>query len=277
MEGRPRRRPAAMRSRRPPIALRRLIPGGGPGFRRPADSDPMCPRAEQAHSRTCVCGSSRAPVNAIAADWAAGPIASSARAAASRTRGSESLRSPASDGTAEWAANPISAIAPAARARISGFGSAKRMHPEDQRLSPIQWLGVPSAARGKRSGTERTSPPLDSFAWYAPLTGPSGDDAVASSSGWPIAHTPAGGAQPRAAWTASTNARALPVMVAQSFLAIASLGNRADPTPIATAPARIQSATFFNSTPPVGMSFTCGSGARTSLKYAGPSPWRERL
>ena len=43
------------------------------------------------------------------------------------------------------------------------------------------------------------------------------------------------------------------------------------PTPTATAPARIQSPAFSTVTPPVGISFTCGSGARTSFKYDGPS------
>jgi hypothetical protein len=45
----------------------------------------------------------------------------------------------------------------------------------------------------------------------------------------------------------------------------------ADPIPTATAPARIQSWALSSETPPVGISFTCGSGARTSLMNCGPS------
>ena len=41
--------------------------------------------------------------------------------------------------------------------------------------------------------------------------------------------------------------------------------------PTATAPARIQSPALSSVTPPVGISFTCGNGARTSLMYCGPS------
>ena len=43
------------------------------------------------------------------------------------------------------------------------------------------------------------------------------------------------------------------------------------PTPTATAPARIQSPALSSVTPPVGISFTWGSGPRTSVKNDGPS------
>ena len=45
----------------------------------------------------------------------------------------------------------------------------------------------------------------------------------------------------------------------------------ASKSPIATAPARIQSAAFSFDTPPVGISFSDGNGPRRSLKYPGPS------
>ena len=53
--------------------------------------------------------------------------------------------------------------------------------------------------------------------------------------------------------------------------AIALASTSAVPTPIATAPALIHSPALASVTPPVGISFTCGSGPRTSLKNAGPS------
>src|SRR5688500_18405812 len=43
-----------------------------------------------------------------------------------------------------------------------------------------------------------------------------------------------------------------------------------EPTPRHTAPASNQSFTVSRSTPPVGVSFRCGIGARMSLKYFGP-------
>ena len=52
---------------------------------------------------------------------------------------------------------------------------------------------------------------------------------------------------------------------------IAAVSSSADPTPTATAPARIQSPAFSRLTPPVGISFTWGNGARTSFMYCGPS------
>src|SRR5437667_10958570 len=76
---------------------------------------------------------------------------------------------------------------------------------------------------------------------------------------------------PRADLTASTNARAFAVIVVQSFFAIASLLTRADPAPRNTAPALIHSPAFFKSSPPVGVSLSCGRGASRSLKYVGPS------
>ena len=66
--------------------------------------------------------------------------------------------------------------------------------------------------------------------------------------------------------TASTNAFALFVIAFQSPLSIASLLTSADPAPTNTAPALIQSGVVFVSTPPVGVSRSCGSGARMSLK-----------
>ena len=45
---------------------------------------------------------------------------------------------------------------------------------------------------------------------------------------------------------------------------------------MATAPARIQSPAFSRVTPPVGISRTCGSGPRTSLKNAGPERRRRK-
>src|SRR5439155_22912585 len=75
---------------------------------------------------------------------------------------------------------------------------------------------------------------------------------------------------PRADLTASTNARALLCTVAQSFLCIASLLTSAEPAPRKTAPALIHSPAFLISTPPVGVSLSCGRGARMSLKYPGP-------
>ena len=53
--------------------------------------------------------------------------------------------------------------------------------------------------------------------------------------------------------------------------AIALASSSAEPTPTATAPARIQSPALSSVTPPVGISLTCGSGARTSLMNDGPS------
>src|SRR5881409_227756 len=70
---------------------------------------------------------------------------------------------------------------------------------------------------------------------------------------------------------ASTNALALAVFDAQSLFAMASLLTSADPAPRNTAPALIHSPAFFKSTPPVGVSLSCGRGASRSLKYVGPS------
>src|SRR5436309_4088237 len=75
----------------------------------------------------------------------------------------------------------------------------------------------------------------------------------------------------RAARTASTKALAFAVIADQSFLAIASLVTSDDPVPTHTAPALIHSPAFFISTPPVGDSFNCGSGASRSRIYEGPS------
>src|SRR5689334_12614247 len=69
---------------------------------------------------------------------------------------------------------------------------------------------------------------------------------------------------------ASTNALALLEIDAQSFFASASFVTRADPTPTTAAPALIHSPQFFRSTPPVGVSFNWGRGARMSLKNCGP-------
>ena len=57
----------------------------------------------------------------------------------------------------------------------------------------------------------------------------------------------------------------------KSPAAIALVSSSAVPTPTATAPARIHSPALSSVTPPVGISLTCGSGARTSLMYDGPS------
>src|SRR5258706_16417559 len=61
------------------------------------------------------------------------------------------------------------------------------------------------------------------------------------------------------------------VIAGQSDFARASLETRAEPTPMQTAPALIHSPAFSRATPPVGVSFRCGRGARRSLKYCGPS------
>src|SRR6186713_1853361 len=86
---------------------------------------------------------------------------------------------------------------------------------------------------------------------------------------WSHRDTPASAG--RALATAATNSRADWVIASnrRSFTAVASTS--AVPTPIATAPARIQSAALAFVTPPVGISFRCGSGPRMSLKNAGPS------
>src|SRR5262249_38763805 len=74
----------------------------------------------------------------------------------------------------------------------------------------------------------------------------------------------------RAAATLATSVRALTAIVSKSPRSIALVSTRAEPTPTAAAPALIQSPAFSSVTPPVGISFTCGSGARTSFIYCGP-------
>src|SRR5262245_58469117 len=69
----------------------------------------------------------------------------------------------------------------------------------------------------------------------------------------------------RAAATLDTTRRALAVSTAKSPRAMAAASTSAEPRPTATAPARIHSPALSRLTPPVGISFTCGSGARTSL------------
>src|SRR4051812_46088342 len=69
----------------------------------------------------------------------------------------------------------------------------------------------------------------------------------------------------------STKALALVSIDFQSPLASASLVTSDEPAPTNTAPALIHSPAFFRSTPPVGVSLSCGRGARMSLKYPGPS------
>src|SRR5208283_2684868 len=72
----------------------------------------------------------------------------------------------------------------------------------------------------------------------------------------------------RASLIFSAMARASRVIDAKSpFFAPAV---RLPPTPTATAPARIQSATFSRLTPPVGINDACGRGALTALTNAGP-------
>src|SRR5256885_1722522 len=75
----------------------------------------------------------------------------------------------------------------------------------------------------------------------------------------------------RPCFTASTNAFAFVVIAFQSPLSIASLLTSADPAPTNTAPALIHCGVVLVSTPPVGVSLSCGRGARMSLKYPGPS------
>ena len=60
--------------------------------------------------------------------------------------------------------------------------------------------------------------------------------------------------------------RALSVMTWNCFAAIALVSTIADPTPTATAPARSQSPALSIDTPPVGISFTCGSGPLMSFR-----------
>src|SRR4051812_8091111 len=74
-----------------------------------------------------------------------------------------------------------------------------------------------------------------------------------------------------AAATFATMRRAFCAITSNRPLSIAAASRSADPTPTATAPARIQSPALSRVTPPVGISLTCGSGARTSLMYCGPS------
>src|SRR5687767_4350674 len=74
-----------------------------------------------------------------------------------------------------------------------------------------------------------------------------------------------------AAATLATILRALSTMTLNCFAAIAFVSTIADPTPTATAPARSQSPTLSIDTPPVGISFICGSGPLMSLKYPGPT------
>src|SRR5262249_32710279 len=73
----------------------------------------------------------------------------------------------------------------------------------------------------------------------------------------------AGGAHCRGSTLARTR-RAFSVITANSPRSIAPASTSADPMPTATAPARIHSPALSIVTPPVGISFTCGSGARTS-------------
>src|SRR6185503_19518176 len=76
---------------------------------------------------------------------------------------------------------------------------------------------------------------------------------------------------PRAAATLATTWRAFAVIWSQAPASTARGSTSAEPTPTAAAPARIQSPAFVSVTPPVGISFTCGSGPRTSLMNPGPS------
>src|SRR5215831_3978893 len=75
----------------------------------------------------------------------------------------------------------------------------------------------------------------------------------------------------RADATFATRRCAPVVMTSNRRSAMARASSNADPMPTATAPARIQSPALSMDTPPVGISFNCGSGARMSLKYVGPS------
>ena len=75
-------------------------------------------------------------------------------------------------------------------------------------------------------------------------------------------------ARPDTAWT---KWRAAAEMSPNRRSATASTSTSAVPTPMAHAPARIQSPAFSRVTPPVGISFTCGNGPRRSLKKPGPS------
>src|SRR5207248_7953540 len=75
----------------------------------------------------------------------------------------------------------------------------------------------------------------------------------------------------RAADTFATTLRAFVMIASKRPSSIAFVSTNADPMPTATAPARIQSPALSSVTPPVGISFTCGNGARTSLMYCGPS------
>src|SRR6266511_2678801 len=75
----------------------------------------------------------------------------------------------------------------------------------------------------------------------------------------------------RAARTFATMRSALEVIVRNEPDATSFALTRAEPTPTATAPARIQSPALSTDTPPVGISLTCGNGARTSFRKAGPS------
>src|SRR6266545_468324 len=73
-----------------------------------------------------------------------------------------------------------------------------------------------------------------------------------------------------AAATLETIRRALFVRTSSRPSSIALWSSRADPTPTAIAPARIQSPALSSDTPPVGINRTCGSGALTSLMNCGP-------
>src|SRR5262249_16907141 len=71
--------------------------------------------------------------------------------------------------------------------------------------------------------------------------------------------------------TLETMRRALAAMTSSRPSSIAFVSTSADPTPTATAPARIQSPALWSVPPPVGIRRSCGIGARRSLMYCGPS------
>src|SRR5204863_8693287 len=73
-------------------------------------------------------------------------------------------------------------------------------------------------------------------------------------------------AVPLAALTLATMRLALAAIGAKFFAASAFVSSSAEPTPTAAAPARSQSPTLSIDTPPVGISFTCGSGPWMSLR-----------
>src|SRR5262249_33491700 len=74
----------------------------------------------------------------------------------------------------------------------------------------------------------------------------------------------------RASVTISTNLYASVESSSHLRAATRSFFTSAEPTPSAAAPALIHSAALFRSTPPVGVSFICGSGAWISRRYCGP-------